>query len=206
MAAASIISLILLVTALGVIGYFIKIIVSTFSFIKIRNLNSFVDDFKIKRKSKVLDQIDRLIDEKKIDESIELLEGSFVIDLFDIDKNKADEFLNHNLSVLERFVNISDLQSKHFTMLPILEGLLTTRTELYVTSIEISDNLKKLKTKYTFKNKDNYKWAFDEIQAKANDIHQKLSTNKKNIEIKIKELIHEVRNTKGKDSSDYEFH
>lgn len=185
------IALILLLVALAIISFVFIILGSQFS----NNGFQFYQNFRLRRQTKLLNQADELIKNEKFREATQVLRSALILDKSSLGNLWIERVHQHNLAVLSRMVSIGDHFLSHLISLPIVEELITNRTEMLKAYSESNSANKKFKKKVESKDKEKYKWALNEFSSKIGELEERLKANKKAVLLNVDHLIDQLFST-----------
>jgi hypothetical protein len=187
-----IVSVILLALGLGIIGLFIAFVLRGFSL----NLPRF---FRGRPQSSLkarINKVDLLVANEQFHEALGHLESCFLI--FS-SKNRVlspSGMLAHNLTCLERGVELSHKMASSVDNLGRLEMLFDEQARLASAYYEVSMKYRKLKAKNRWHIRKKVHWADDEFSKKLHELEEKLELNGKEIKTNLRRLISSLENAR----------
>ena len=175
----------LAILSLALLFYFVRIVFSSITF----DLRGFANRMRLQRKEKTLAGADLAIEAGELERARALLRDAFFLGGEFESFGFLDKVNNHNLEILGRILTLTESHASHFNNLPIVEGLLQSRLELYRSLIEAAQTKAKLKERQKTKGKEAPDWACGEFARKVAEIRDRLESNRKSLESQLDELF-----------------
>jgi len=182
--ASLIIPLLLGLLGLLCIGYLLRVLWISL----IGDPAGLLERFKFRQKENLLSRADVYIKAAEFESAYSFLRGSFLLDQIKSDIRLVTRLHNHHLAILGRLVGIADRFSAHLDSLPIVEDLLTTRSQLMKSFIEKKIAQQSLAQKNRGKNRPP-DWALSEFRNQAKEIREKLAVNRKSLDSQLSKLF-----------------
>lgn len=161
---------------------------------------SWTEQFRFRQREKVLKIIEGCIERKALAEALKLSWGAFFLDHIKHDSQLVEKVSTHNLSVISKIINISDILGRQLPNLAIIEDLLQTRSELLRAFVETQQTLRAL---FRSKKKQTPSWALDEYKKKLEELYDRLKTNRRSLESQIKEALGSLQEAQGQSEITY---
>jgi hypothetical protein len=177
--------LILMAIALIVIAYFFYLVTSNINF----NPRLFSERWKLRRKERLLEQADDQLEKGLVLRGCQLLRQAFCLDVVTHDVDLIERLQNHHLEILERVVAVSERTSAHLDNLPLVEGLIQSRSDLLRAYVEILQSKNTISRRRKEKGQDTPDWAVQEFSRKLKDIGDRISINRKSLDSQLNTLF-----------------
>lgn len=145
----------------------------------------------IKKRDQRLETADHLIEQQQFAEALSLLRKSLILSPRNLSPSALEAVVAHHLGVLSRFGTIADSRGIQSDILPLVEGLLTSRLELWRAKLESRRSAQKVQTKMEAKGEER-PWVREEFQRRDEDITGRLSANRQALEQQLEELCQEL--------------
>ncbi len=160
--------------------------------------------WNLRSKGARLSAVDALINDGQFSHALTLLEQSLILSTRALDPREMEAVVAHHLGVLSRFGTIADARDIQSSVLPILEGLLGSRLELWRAVAQARQSANKARSKMDAQGNER-PWVNDEFQRHLRDLSDRLAANKQAIEQQTKELSRELL-TDNQTPTHYPFH
>lgn len=147
--------------------------------------------WNLRSKGARLSAIDALINQGQFSHALTLLEQSLILSTGALDPRGMEAIVAHHLGVLSRFGTIADARDIQSGVLPIVEGLLGSRLELWRAVAQARQSANKARSKMDAQGNER-PWVNDEFQRHLRDLNDRLVANKQAVEQQIKELSREL--------------
>jgi len=145
----------------------------------------------LKKRDQRLETADHLIEQQQFAEALSLLRKSLILSPRNLSPSALEAVVAHHLGVLSRFGTIADSRGIQSDILPLVEGLLTSRLELWRAKLESRRSAQKVQTKMEAKGEER-PWVREEFQRRDEDITGRLSANRQALEQQLEELCEEL--------------
>jgi hypothetical protein len=145
----------------------------------------------LKKRDRRLETADNLIEQQQFAEALSFLRKSLILSPRNLTPSSLEAVVAHHLGVLSRFGTIADSRGIQSDILPLVEGLLTSRLELWRAKIEAKQSAKKVQTKMEAQGEER-PWVTEEFQRRNEDIAGRLAANRQALEQQLEELCQEL--------------
>lgn len=145
----------------------------------------------LKKRDQRLETADHLVEQQQFAEALSLLRKSLILSPRNLSPSALEAVVAHHLGVLSRFGTIADSRGIQSDILPLVEGLLTSRLELWRAKLESRRSAQKVQTKMEAKGEER-PWVREEFQRRDEDITGRLSANRQALEQQLEELCEEL--------------
>lgn len=152
--------------------------------------------FVLKRRERVLEQADALIESRQIEPAIRVLRKNFCLDHITSNYAAVDQAVNLNLSILSRLIALSEQAGTHLENLAIVEDLIHTRGQLLKLHIDAIKTRKKKRGGVP-------EWAASELSRKIEEILDTIMTNRHTLQSQINILFEAVKTSSANASVTY---
>ena len=147
------------------------------------------DRSALTRKGKIVEEVDRLIEQDNWSKSIELLRAAIYLEDGKLSPDAAEKANQHNLGILTRLLLISEKRKRRLVSLAVVEDLLLSRRDMQRTLAEAIAGRQSLSRK---RGRDVPAWALDEYKRKISDLNDQLVTNRRSLESQFEKLFVEL--------------
>jgi hypothetical protein len=158
----------------------------------------------LRLRQKKLKGVDQMIEGKQYRQAMVLLSSCFLFDLPSVDARSIDAIIGHNFGLLSRFGMIADSRGIRSEILPLVEGLLSSRIESWKQLLQSTHAESKVEKRQATRQREE-PWVQQEMRRRRSEVADRLLTNRKAIEQQLdalrQELLAEVRHPGG-----YTFH
>lgn len=196
-------SLLVAAVAVFLIGWLGKSIISAFTSVLLKGLPV---GLWLTMRSQVrrVEAADKLIEAQRIEESLVLLRNAMILRPNRLDARGIEAVVAHHLGVLSRFGMIADIRGIQSETLPIIEGLLSSRLEMWRLSLQSKMTAERVRSKMDAQGGER-PWVTDELHRQREDITGRLTANQQAIEQQLLKLCDELR-TESRPPAGYTFH
>jgi len=153
------------------------------------DLRGFAEKIKLKRKEKIIKEVDIFIEKGILDTAFSRLRSCFFFDLATLDPNFIEKVNNHHMGILSRIVVIAEKRAKRLSNIAIIEDLLLSRCEMMRSRLEAFTSRQNLLKK---REKPVPEWAVGEYLRKLDEIKDRLITNQKSLESQLAQAFEEI--------------
>jgi hypothetical protein len=153
------------------------------------DIRALPERWKFRKKKRLLLQADELLKTGAVQQAASVLMDAFYLDQIKVDPSLIDPILNHHLDILSRVISVTEKHSRHLENLPILEDLLHSRCQLMKAWFERTYAREKIRRKKAEDGKPAPGWAAQEFVRQLEDIKDKLTTNRRSLLSRLKDLF-----------------
>ena len=179
------------------LGYIVATLLHAFPFTRIAfpkvSVRGISEGAKLKKAARDLNAADELLKARHTPASLSevrrLFQSSLCLESLFYSDSVLREVLDHQQTILERIVALSEQYSIHLDLLPNLEDLLMARGELLRENLETVRVRSDLAKKQKEKGRTVPEWAKSEYERKIIVLQERINTNRKSIESTLHDLL-----------------
>ena len=151
-----------------------------------------------------VENADKLIETQQLQDALNILRTAMILQPRRLDVRGIEAVVAHNLGVLSRFGMIADMRGIQSETLAVVEGLLSSRLEMWRLSLQSKNTADRVRSKMDAQGGDR-PWVTEELQRRREDITGRLAANKQALEQQLKKLCEELL-TEPRPPMGYPFH
>lgn len=138
-----------------------------------------------------VENADKLLETQQLKEALNILRTAMILQPRRLDVRGMETVVAHNLGVLSRFGMIADMRGIESETLAVVEGLLSSRLEMWRLSLQSKNTADRVRSKMDAQGGDR-PWVTEELQRQRDDITGRLAANKQALEQQLKKLCEEL--------------
>jgi hypothetical protein len=149
----------------------------------------FSEKWKMKKRARLLGEVERLLEEGTTDGASRYLRQCFYLEHVYRNPDLIPVVGTHNLSILGSILTLADKQSAHIPNLGTVEELLTDRIQMMKNYLETMETKRELSRKRKQEGRDVPGWASKEYNKKVKELKERILTNHNSLNKEIDQLF-----------------
>jgi hypothetical protein len=149
----------------------------------------FSEQWKLKRRARLLGELERLLEEGATDGATNYLRQCFYLEHVYRNPDLIPIIATHNLSILGSALTLADRRGAHIQNLPIVEELLNDRIQLMKSYLETTETKREIARKRKEEGKEVPGWAAKEYGKKIHDLKDRIQTNHTSLRKELEALF-----------------